>query len=69
MHRQRFTFSILKNITFETMNNRGITLVTLIIVVGIILILGDSAFVWLDPAAKIGRAKDVRRKQDILFGV
>lgn len=48
------------------MNDKGVTLTNLIIVIGIILVIGAAAVVWLDPAAKIGSAKDEKRRQDIL---
>lgn len=46
-------------------NNLGLTMAGLIVTVLIIAILSAAAFIWLDPLAKIGQAKDERRRHDV----
>lgn len=43
----------------------GFTMVQLIMTVSIILIVGVSVLLWIDPVARINTAKDTRRQQDI----
>ncbi|MBT6691052.1 type II secretion system protein [Candidatus Parcubacteria bacterium] len=46
---------------------QGLTLVGLIMVTMIIVILGSAVFMWVDPVAKIGEAKDQRRREAVLM--
>lgn len=46
-------------------NYAGFTLPQLIITLSVVLILAASVVFWLDPLARIGDAKDKRRKNDI----
>jgi type II secretory pathway pseudopilin PulG len=45
----------------------GFNLVGLIVSIGVFLILSASLWVAIDPAARINRAKDTRREQDVLI--
>lgn len=45
----------------------GFTLVQLIITSTIIVILGTAAYIWIDPVAKIGQAKNERRRHDVMI--
>ncbi|RJQ33487.1 type II secretion system protein [Candidatus Parcubacteria bacterium] len=50
----------------KSQNNQGMSLLGLVIVVLIIAILGTAVFLWVDPAARVGGAKDQKREQDVL---
>jgi len=45
----------------------GFTLVQLIVTVSVVVALGAAAFIWIDPVVKIGKAKDERRRHDVLI--
>ncbi|MBT4849379.1 type II secretion system protein [Candidatus Parcubacteria bacterium] len=45
---------------------KGFTLARLIITVAVISVLAASVFVWIDPVAKIGQAKDRQRTKEVL---
>jgi len=51
----------------EKNNNQGFSMLGLIIVVLIVAVLGTAVFLWLDPAVRVGGAKDQRRTQDVLL--
>ena len=46
---------------------QGLTLVGLIMVTMTLVILGTAVFMWIDPVAKIGDAKDKRRIESVLL--
>ncbi|MDD5749777.1 MAG: type II secretion system protein [Patescibacteria group bacterium] len=48
------------------MNKQGFSLSQLIVAVSIMLVLSAAVLLWLDPLARIGVAKDAKRKQDIV---
>lgn len=48
-------------------NKAGFNLVGLIVSIGVFLILSASLWVAIDPSARINRAKDTRREQDVLI--
>lgn len=56
---------ILINYLRKSKNGAGFTMVGLIVTVLVILVLSAATFIWLDPLAKIGRAKDERRRHDV----
>lgn len=45
----------------------GVTLVQLIVAVSVIIVLGAATYIWIDPTVKVGKAKDERRRHDILI--
>lgn len=47
------------------MKNRGFTLIELIIVIAVIALLAASVFVAVDPAKRIGQARDAQRWSDV----
>lgn len=47
------------------LNNKGFTLIELIIVIGIISVLSVGALTVLDPVSQFQKANDVRRKSDL----
>ena len=47
-------------------DQRGFTLIGLVIVVLVVVVLATAAFIWIDPATHIGNAKDRKRQQDVL---
>jgi len=50
---------------FAANNKSAFTLIQLIIVMSILLVLSGATFIWVDPVARIGEAKNKRRTQDI----
>ncbi len=48
-------------------NNHGFTLVSLVVTVTIIVILVAIIYVWVDPVARVGAAKDTKRRNDVLI--
>ncbi|MFA5126801.1 MAG: prepilin-type N-terminal cleavage/methylation domain-containing protein [Patescibacteria group bacterium] len=55
----------MKNIFFSRQNG-GFSLAEIVIVVAILAILGAVIFYWVDPAAKVGTARDKKRQHDVL---
>lgn len=51
---------------FFSRQSTGFTLAELVIVVAVLTILAAAVFFWIDPAAKIGTAKDRKRQHDVL---
>lgn len=49
----------------KSFNNHGFTLIELIIVIAIIALLAAAAFVAVDPAKRVGEARDAQRWADI----
>ncbi|MCD4760764.1 hypothetical protein K8R42_02585 [bacterium] len=49
----------------RSINNKGISLIGLIIVVLIIAVLATAIFLWINPVEIIGDAKDKKRTQDV----
>lgn len=47
-------------------DQKGFSLLELLIVLGVLIILGTAAFYWVDPVAQVGKAEDKRRQNDIL---
>lgn len=45
--------------------SRGFTLVQLLVSMSILLVLAAAVFLWIDPLARIGQAKDVNRTKDV----
>lgn len=50
----------------KMLNNRGVTLIGLIMVVLLIAILSAAVLIWIDPGAIVGNAEDSKREQDVL---
>lgn len=47
------------------LNNQGVTLIGLIMVVLVIVILATTVLMWIDPGVIVGNAEDSKREQDI----
>ena len=47
-------------------DQKGFSLLELLIVLGVLMILGTAVFYWVDPVAQVGKAEDKRRQNDIL---
>ena len=48
-------------------NKQGVSMMQLIITMSILLVLAAATFIWIDPLARIGEAKNKRRTQDVNF--
>ena len=48
-------------------NNHGFTLVSMVVTATIIVILAAAVYAWVDPVARIGTAKDQKRRNDVLI--
>lgn len=46
-------------------SNRGFTLVQLLVSMSILLVLAVAVFLWIDPLARVGQAKDTVRTKDV----
>ncbi len=47
-------------------NNNGFTLVSLVVTAAIIVVLVGIIYVWVDPVARVGDAKNQKRRNDVL---
>lgn len=47
-------------------SNHGFTLLSLVVTVTIVVILAAAVYVWIDPVARIGAAKNTKRRNDVL---
>ncbi|MBU1202732.1 hypothetical protein KKH39_01675 [Patescibacteria group bacterium] len=50
----------------KKISSQGISMIQLIITVAVILIIGASVFVWIDPTARINVAKDKKRQEAVM---
>ena len=47
-------------------SNHGFTLLSLVVTVTIVVILAAAVYVWIDPVARVGAAKNQRRQNEVL---
>jgi len=47
------------------LNKQGISLISLLVSVAVLLALSVAVFIWIDPISKIGQAKDAARQHDV----